>query len=162
MMIIMILLLIICFLISIIVPNLIVNFSPFFIISALVILSAITKENKKLYIVAFIFGVLYDLMLTDLVFLHGFIFITILYVCKMILKGSSNFFLICACYFINVILYELIMSLFSLFNANLNLFETLNKFKNSFLLNFLFFIVLYVLFIGIKCLISNRKKTYTY
>ena len=41
-------------------------------------------EDKKYYITAFVFGFLYDLFYTDLLFLNGFLFLFIAYVSKYI------------------------------------------------------------------------------
>lgn len=161
-MIISILLLSLSLLLSSVIPNLLRDFIPFFMISAIVIISVLSIKEKDMYIIIFIFGILYDLLYTDLVIFHGFIFIGILYLSKIILKDSKNFFFIIFNFYLMVILYSILMYLFSFLYTSLNIILLINMVIKSLLINFIFFIIIYVLFIGIKCLISNTKKKNTY
>ncbi len=153
---------IISLLISSIVPNIIREFVPFFMIAVIIIISSFKIDDKRKYIITFIFGVLYDLFYTNLVVFHGFIFVIILLFSKLIIKASKNFFKMIFTFYLMVFCYSVLMYLFSFLYTNLNLLTLINTIIKSFLINSVFFILIYILFIGIKCLISNRRKTLTY
>ena len=153
---------IISLLISSIVPNIIREFVPFFMIAVIIIISSFKIDDKRKYIITFIFGVLYDLFYTNLVVFHGFIFVIILLFSKLIIKASKNFFKMIFTFYLMVFCYSVLMYLFSFLYANLNLLTLINTIIKSLLINSVFFILIYILFIGIKCLISNRRKTLTY
>ena len=74
---------IILFLISLflssIMPNILREFIPFFMIAVIVIVSSFKVEEKNIYITCFLFGVIYDLMYTNLVIFHGFLYVFILF-----------------------------------------------------------------------------------
>ena len=153
---------IISLLISSIVPNIIREFVPFFMIAVIIIISSFKIDDKRKYIITFIFGVLYDLFYTNLVVFHGFIFVIILLFSKLIIKASKNFFKMIFTFYLMVFCYSVLMYLFSFLYTNLNLLTLINTIIKSLLINSVFFILIYILFIGIKCLISNRRKTLTY
>ena len=60
-----------------IIPNLIREFIPFFMIAAIIIISSFKIGDKKVYTTIFIFGVCYDLLYTNLIIFHGFLFISV-------------------------------------------------------------------------------------
>lgn len=156
---------IILFLISLflssIMPNILREFIPFFMIAVIVIVSSFKVEEKNIYITCFLFGVIYDLMYTNLVIFHGFLYVFILFLCKMILK-NNNFFLYVFTYYLMVVIYNITMFVFAVLCTNVNVNYIINMGVKSIFINSIFFVILYLLFIGIRCLFCNRKKRRTY
>ena len=153
---------IISFILEIIVPNLIKEFIPFFIISSIVISNVLIKDEKKLFILIFAVGILYDLFCTDLIFFHAFIFTFLSGLTKIIIKDKKNIMIILPAYFLLIIIYCFIMYLFSLVCTNISIIKVINVLYKSLLINFIYFIFIYMIFIGIKCLICNITKKRTY
>ena len=145
-----------------IIPNLIREFIPFFMIAAIIIISTFQIEDKKIYTTIFIFGVCYDLLYTDLIIFYGFLFILLFYICKIILKNSKNFFFMIFTYYLLIAIYCLIMFLFTMIYSNANYVYLLLIVFKSLFINSIYFIITYVLFIGINCLIRNRNKKRSY
>lgn len=158
--------LIILFIISLflesLVPNMIREFIPFFMISSIIIASTCVKDIKDGFILVFIFGVFYDLFYTDLLFFHGFMFMLLFFLSSIIIDNKKNFFLMIFTYYLLIILYNIVMYLFTFLQSNINIISLINIVIKSLLINSLYFIFIYLLFVGIKCLISNRKKKGTY
>ena len=73
------LLLILSYFLESIVTNIFKNFIPFFTIATIIIVSRINLKEDKKYIFIFIFGIIYDLLYTNLLFIHGFIFMLFYY-----------------------------------------------------------------------------------
>lgn len=145
-----------------IIPNLIREFIPFFMIAAIIIISSFKIEDKKVYTTIFIFGVCYDLLYTNLIIFHGFLFILLFYICKIILKNSKNFFFMIFTYYLLIAIYCLIMFLFTMIYSNTNYIYLFIIIFKSLFINSIYFIITYVLFIGINCLIRNRNKKRSY
>ena len=145
-----------------IIPNLIREFIPFFMIAAIIMISSFKVKDKKVYTTIFIFGVCYDLLYTNLIIFHGFLFILLFYICKIILKSSKNFFLMIFTYYLLIVIYCLVMFLFTMIYSNVNYVYLLLIIFKSLFINSIYFIITYVLFIGINCLIRNRNKKRSY
>ena len=143
-------------------PNLIREFIPFFMIGTIVIISTFNTNDSKMCIMVFISGVLYDLLYTDLIIFHGFIYLGTLLLSRIILKKSSNFFLMIFTYYSLLIIYSIIMYLFTFFISNVSFIQGFSIIIKSLFINSLVFIFYYVIFIGIKCLIRNRRKKHSY
>ena len=158
--------LIILFIISLLleslVPNMIREFIPFFMIATLVILNYFKDYDDKRLLLIFVFGVLYDLFYTDLVLFHAFVYSFLFLLSTLIIKEKKNFFLMLFAYYLLIILYSLFMYLFSSLYMTINLINIINTTVKSLLINSLYFIFIYLIFIGIKCLICNRRKKRTY
>lgn len=161
-MIICILILLFSILLSSVIPNLIMNFIPFFMIASIIVIGTFNIDKKDIYLVTFIFGIIYDLLYTDLVILHGFLFVSILFLSLKMMDGLKNFFLMICLFYLICILYSLFMYLFSISFSSLNIYIIINLLSKSFLINTLYFILLYVIFIGVKCLIGNKKNHLSY
>ena len=161
-MIICILILLFSILLSSVIPNLIIDFIPFFTISSIIVIGTFNVDKKDIYLITFIFGIIYDLLYTDLVILHAFLFVSILFLSLRIMDGLKNFFLMIALFYLICVLYSLFMYLFSISFSSLNIYIIINLLSKSFLINTLYFILLYVIFIGIKCLIGNKKNHLSY
>ncbi len=145
-----------------IVPNLIREFIPFFMIAALVIISTFKTEEKHTYIMIFLFGVAYDLLYTDLLIFHGFLFVLFFYLINLLLKQRSNFFLMIFSYYLFIFVYFFIMTFFTFLYTNINYLKLLNFVLKSLFINSIYFIFYYLIFIGVKCLIRNRSKKRSY
>lgn len=65
-------------------------------------------------------------------------------------------------YYLLIAIYSLIMYLFSFLYVNINVIYLINIIFKSLFINSVFFILMYVIFIGIKCLFRNRNKRQTY
>ncbi len=161
-MIICILILLFSILLSSVIPNLIIDFIPFFTIASIIVIGTFNVDKKDIYLITFIFGIIYDLLYTDLVILHAFLFVSILFLSLRIMDGLKNFFLMIALFYLICVLYSLFMYLFSISFSSLNIYIIINLLSKSFLINTLYFILLYVIFIGIKCLIGNKKNHLSY
>ncbi len=143
-------------------PNLIREFIPFFMIGTIIITSTFNIDDKKMYIMVFIYGILYDLLYTDLIIFHGFIYLGVLFLTKFILKGTLNFFKMIFSYYLIIIIYSIIMYLFTFFIASIDFMNVFSLIIKSLLINSLVFILYYIIFIGTKCLIRNRRKKHSY
>lgn len=161
-MIICILILLFSILLSSVIPNLIIDFIPFFIIASIIVIGTFNVDKKDIYLITFIFGIIYDLLYTDLVILHAFLFVSILFLSLRIMDGLKNFFLMIALFYLICVLYSLFMYLFSISFSSLNIYIIINLLGKSFLINTLYFMLLYFIFIGIKCLIGNKKNHLSY
>lgn len=161
-MIICILILLFSILLSSVIPNLIIDFIPFFIIASIIVIGTFNVDKKDIYLITFIFGIIYDLLYTDLVILHAFLFVSILFLSLRIMDGLKNFFLMIALFYLICVLYSLFMYLFSISFSSLNIYIIINLLSKSFLINTLYFMLLYFIFIGIKCLIGNKKNHFSY
>lgn len=161
-MIICILILLFSILLSSVIPNLIIDFIPFFTIASIIVIGTFNVDKKDIYLITFIFGIIYDLLYTDLVILHAFLFVSILFLSLRIMDGLKNFFLMIALFYLICVLYSLFMYLFSISFSSLNIYIIINLLSKSFLINTLYFMLLYFIFIGIKCLIGNKKNHLSY
>ncbi len=161
-MIICILILLFSILLSSVIPNLIIDFIPFFTIASIIVIGTFNVDKKDIYLITFIFGIIYDLLYTDLVILHAFLFVSILFLSLRIMDGLKNFFLMIALFYLICVLYSLFMYLFSISFSSLNIYIIINLLGKSFFINTLYFMLLYFIFIGIKCLIGNKKNHLSY
>ena len=102
-------------------------------------------NNKNIYILTIIVGVLYDILYTSAPFLNTYIFLFLIFILKKIdtknisLKNALfiNFFII--------ILYKIIIfSILIFFNKiDFNLYIILNEIKSSIIINLIYTIILY-------------------
>lgn len=161
-MIICILILLFSVLLSSVIPNLIMDFIPFFMIASIIVIGTFDIDKKEIYLISFIFGIIYDLLYTDLVILHAFLFVSILFLSLRIMDGLKNFFLMTFLFYLICVLYSLFMYLFSISFSSLNIYIIINLLGKSFFINTLYFMLLYFIFIGIKCLIGNKKNHLSY
>ncbi len=142
--------------------NLFKEFMPFFILGVITIISVSKLSNKQIVILLFIVGVLYDLFYTNFIFLHGIIYVLLFYFINFILKGKKNFFAMIFTYYLMTLIYCLIMTFYSIITSNVNITKLIMIIGKSLLANSIYFIFLYITFIGIKCLTKNIKVKRTY
>lgn len=138
------------------------NFIPLFSLSALIISIYLLKDNKDSYILIFIFGIIYDLVNTDFILLHAFIFISLNYIIKIFLNKNNNFIKTLIIYVLSCFIYGLVIILFTFLYNNYNYSMLLYKLKNSIILNVIYFTVLYISFIGINNVYCNTIKKTSY
>lgn len=142
--------------------NLIKDFIPFFPLVVIVVMSVLKLDNKKIIPFLFGLGVLYDLFYTNFIFIHGFIYVLLFYLASFILKENKNFFIMFFSYYIMIFTYSLIMLFYSLIISNVNVLLLVKCIAKSLVINSVYFIMVYIIFIGIKCLIKNIKNKRTY
>ncbi len=145
-----------------IIPSLFKDIMPLFIVVMIIISSTFNIENKYLYIIIFLSGIIYDLLYTSTIFLNGFIFIFIYYISKMLIDNNINYIKAIFYYYILSILYIIIMFYFTYFYIPKSIMYILNLYIKSIIINTLYFTFLYTIFIGIKNIISNRNKKHSY
>lgn len=153
---------VISFLLESLSTNLIKEFMPFFILGVITIISVSGLSKKQIIILLFTFGILYDLLYTNFIFLHGFIYVSLFYFINFILRGKKNFFIMIFTYYLTMFIYCLIMLFYSIIISNVKIFELIMIIFKSIFANSIYFILLYITFIGVKCLIKNIKIKSTY
>lgn len=162
----MIILMIFIFLLSLalemITPNLLRNFIPFFIIATILISSMLKVDDSWFYLIIFITGVLYDLTCTNAVFLHGFIFCFLGYLASLIVGNKKGFFTALLTYYGMSILYVFLIMIFTFTYVPDKIVSLASKFSSSLVINSLYFLLFYLLFIGLKGLLCNRNKKSSY
>ena len=142
--------------------NLFKEFMPFFILGVITIISISKLSKNRIIILLFIVGILYDLSYTNFIFLHGVIYVLLFYFVSFILKGKNNFFAMIFTYYLMVFIYSLVMIFYSIIIFNVNIIKLITIIGKSLLVNSIYFILLYITFIGIKCLTKNIKLKRTY
>lgn len=113
-------------------------FLPLFTVVSLLFL----KVDKYYYVKLFILGFIYDLLFTELIFIHSIIFI-ILGLIIRILKRNNIIVLI-----LIITIYQILLYLsYTLFNKiNINLGEFIYIIKNYYILNIICYIILRIIY----------------
>lgn len=141
--------------VSFVLDNLISNllnynsiFNPLFtIISLILIYSDFSKRNNNYFIYAFILGLIYDITVTDTLFLNAFIFLSLAYILKKIFnKITYNYFSIL---FISIgtVIYYRVVTYFVLLvinYLNLNIFTLFESIYSSLVLNIIYISIFYL------------------
>lgn len=157
---------IISFIISVllegILPNVLKNVNLFFIICIIVMGNINKKDENFFYLICFIFGVIYDLMYTNAVFLHGFIYLFLAWLSNKILGKKKNFINMFFCYFILIIIYVISLVLFTLPYKSYNISKIIHLLCDGLIINVLYFIFVYLTYIVINCIFKNRLKKRSY
>ena len=65
-------------------------------------------------------------------------------------------------YYVEIVIYSLIMIIYVLSSTNISILNVILQVIKSLLINSIYFTIMYLVFIGIICLIKNRKKKITY
>ena len=140
--------------ISIILDNFISNFinhnSLFYplltLLSLIIIYPKLTKKINKYYLTSFLLGLIYDIAVTDTLFLNAFIFLLLSYIINYIFrKIPYNYLSVLIISFISIIYYRLItyIVLLLLNYLNFNLLTLLKSIYNSLILNIIYITILY-------------------
>ena len=150
------------FIISIIleslVSNLIVNFIPFFIPCFIVVFASLKINKDHFYKTLITAGIIYDLMYTNQVILNALLFCFYGFIVSLILRASKNFMLCFLSYTVICLINVFVNSIISVMQNNVTINSIVHKISFSIPINISYFVVAYLLFIGINCLISNRKS----
>lgn len=153
---------IIFFIISVIleslVSNLIINFIPFFIPCFIVVFASLKINRDYFYKTLITAGIIYDLMYTNQVILNALLFCFYGFLVRLILKTSQNFMLCFLSYTVICLINVFINSIIPVIQNNVTINNIVHKISFSIPINIPYFVVAYLLFIGINCLISNRKS----
>lgn len=153
---------IIFFIISVIleslVSNLIVNFIPFFIPCFIVVFASLKINRDYFYKILIVAGIIYDLMYTNQVVLNALLFCFYGFLVSFILKSSKNFMLCFLSYTVICLINVFVNFIIPVIQNNVTINNIVHKIFFSIPINISYFVVAYLLFIGINCLISNRKN----
>lgn len=133
----------------------------FFILSIIVIISKYKKDNR-MYLALFITGVLYDLFLTDLIFIHGIIFMFLYYINNYLLNKKRNILLMLLVYFLNIIIYSLFFILLGLITSNISIGLIIAILIRSIFINTIYFILMHYIYNVILRLIKNKDNNLSY
>ncbi len=157
---------IIMFIISVflegLVPNLLREITPFFVIAIIIIGSFNVKDKKIFYITCFITGVIYDLMYFNMIFLHGFIYVFLAFLSYKMLGEKSFFIKSLVSYFILIIAYVLILLLFTFLLKKRTIYEIIHLLYDGVVINILYYSLVYLVFSVINWVFGNRLKKRTY
>lgn len=153
---------IIFFIISVIleslVSNLIINFIPFFIPCFIVVFASLKINRDYFYKTLIVAGIIYDLMYTNQVVLNALLFCFYGFLVSFILKSSKNFMLCFLSYTVICLINVFVNFIIPVIQNNVTINNIVHKIFFSIPINISYFVVAYLLFIGINCLISNRKN----
>ncbi len=157
-----IILFIISFFLEGLLPNVLRNITPYFIICIITISPLNVKNDRVLYLTCFISGVIYDLTYTNTLFLHGFIYLFLMLLSKMILGVKGDFIKTFACYILNILIYILIIILFTFFYKSYNIYKIIQMIYDGLIINILYFLLVYLTYFVINCIFKNRLKKRSY
>lgn len=157
-----IILLIFSLLLETIIPNLLRGIIPFFMVAAILVSSILRIDTKKFYITVFIIGVLYDFFYTNTIILNGFMFFFIAYLSKLIINEDIVFFRTLFFYVLLSLSYVLILFLLTYIYVPQSIIDILIKLKNSAIINFAYFTIIYLLSFLLRHFICNRNKKRSY
>lgn len=153
---------IIFFIISVIleslVSNLIINFIPFFIPCFIVVFASLKINRDYFYETLIVAGIIYDLMYTNQVILNALLFCFYGFLVRFILKASKNFMLCFLSYTVICLINVFVNFIIPVIQNNVTINNIVHKISFSIPINISYFVITYLLFIGINCLISNRKN----
>ncbi len=144
--------LIISFILDSIISNFISLSSIFFplftLMSLIIIYPYFNSYKNKFYLTCFTIGMLYDLIYTDTIVIHAFLFLLIGFIItKLNLVLSNNYVNVAIMGIISIVIYRLIAYGLLLITASVN-FNIMHLFKSiysSLILNILYVSILYII-----------------
>ncbi len=160
-MIVTIILLLISVLLEGIIPNLLRCITPFFVICIILIGGINSKNDNYFYITCFIFGIIYDLLYTNTIFLHGFIYLFLAWLSNLIPK-KSNFIKTFFYYLSFILIYALILFLFTFLYKSYSIINFIHILYDGLFINIIFFLISYLIYFVINCIFKNRFKKRSY
>ena len=122
---------------------------PHLVLICIIFLYQYYKDKNKYYLILLLIGILYDLIYTDVLFLHSFLFLIIGIFIKQYNKRigitKKNLLILV---FMEILLYDSLYSLLLVLfqNMDFSLIEVLYKVLNSYIINVLYAYILYKLF----------------
>lgn len=154
-----IIIIILSLLLEMILPNIFINYIPFIFIGAVIIISSFNLNDRFIYITIVIYGFIYDLLFTNFIILHPLLLFLIILLSKKVLNKTNNIFYYLFFYLLVIILYTLFINVIT---TNNNLLYFYNNIKTILIINTIIYLIYYLSFIGIKCLIKNKHKNHSY
>ena len=122
-------------------------FYPLFtLLSLIIIYPKFIKKINKYYLTSFLLGLIYDIAVTDTLFLNAFIFLLLSYIINYIFRKTPyNYLSVLIISFISIIYYRVItyIVLLLLNYLNFNLLTLLKSIYNSLILNIIYITILY-------------------
>lgn len=161
-MIITIILLLISVLLEGIIPNLLRCTTPFFVISVILLGGINNKTSKTFYMSCFVFGVIYDLLYTNTIFLHGFIYLFFAWISSIILPKKTNFIKVFGYYLLFMVIYVLFLVFFTFLYKSYSVISIIHILYDGLIINIFFFLIVYLTYFVINCIFKNRLKKHSY
>ena len=118
------------------------------VVSIFIVYPYFYKDSKRYFILAFIFGFIYDLFYTNLLFFNGFLFLFIAFITTVMTKNMQvNMLNILYEVIIGIVVYELISAiLFVMFNlVPISFSLVFYKIGHSLLLNIIYVEIIYLI-----------------
>lgn len=136
--------------------NIFKDITPFFVLAVILISSINIKNYKYYYMLLLITGIIYDLIYTNTLFIHSYIFILIGYIVKKI--KVENIFKLISIYILCILIYTILMISFTFFYIEYTLNIIINVVLNGIIINIVYLLVIYLIY----KLFKNRfeKKSY--
>ena len=145
-----------------IIPNVLRNVTPFFVIAVIVIWGMNFKNQRLFYYISFIFGVLYDVIYNNTLFLTGFIYVLIAFLCFNINGKKKYFIKVFFTYLLMCLLYIIIMVLFTFSYNQYNFKKVSDILCDGLIINVIYFLFIYLIYIVINCIFGHRLKKSSY
>ncbi len=157
---------IILFIISIllegVLPNILRNITPFFVICVIILGSIYNNNQDKFYLSCFVFGIIYDLIYTNFIYLHGFIYLFLAWISFSLLNKKSGFIKIFLTYFLQMFIYVFILVLFTFFYGHYDFYKIIHILCDGIIVNIIYFLLVYLTYFVINCIFKNTNKKYSY
>ena len=141
-----------------IVSNVFKDITPFFVLAVILISSLNMKNNKKYYMLLIIIGVIYDLLYTNSLIIHAYIYVLIGYLISQNDMKKNNIIKLIGNYFLCILIYTLLMIVFTFAYTKYSLNIIINILFNGLIINLVYLLIIYLLY----KIIGNRfiKKSY--
>lgn len=138
--------------------NVFKDITPFFVLAVILISSLNMKNNKKYYMLLIIIGVIYDLLYTNSLIIHAYIYVLIGYLISQNDMKKNNIIKLIGNYFLCILIYTLLMIVFTFAYTKHSLNIIINILFNGLIINLVYLLIVYLLY----KIIGNRfiKKTY--
>ncbi|MBE6144429.1 MAG: rod shape-determining protein MreD [Firmicutes bacterium] len=145
-----------------------VNFNSFFyplfsILSLIFSFLYFNKKDNSFFISAFILGLLYDVVITDTLFLNAFVFSILSLILKQIFRKIKFNYLAILLISLGTIVYYRLMVYLILIILNyleFNIFKIINSILSSVFLNLIYITIIYVVINYKKIIFKKRKHIY--
>ncbi len=124
-------------------------FMPLFTLMALIIIYPYFNGDKiKYYGTSFLIGVGYDLIYTDTIIIHGFLFLLLAFIItRLNLLLSNNYLNVSIMALVCIVIYRMVTYSLLLITANISfdLFAVFKSIYSSMLANIIYIIILYII-----------------
>ena len=133
---------ILSFFLESIIPSILKDFLPLFVISIILFLDV---GNKKHYILLLVISLIYDFLFTSSLFLNTFIFFIIYYIKNIISIRKINFIKYFLLYNLSIIIYITFMILMTFLYKSYDYYLFIKVLK-SLPINYIYFVLVYIIF----------------